>query len=123
MKSYFLAEIRVSKFSGIRVVYNISRPEGDRVVDLKVRCQECDIPIYEDLDEDKLYNIAVCSYIVQGGDSFTAISENIQNLITGQVDMDIFRLFLEHRSPVFEEIEDRIVVVGEEENVLRKWND
>ncbi|XP_066156466.1 apyrase [Euwallacea fornicatus] len=108
------SDLKLLQVSGIHVVYNVSRPLGDRVVNLKIRCQECAVPIYEDLDEVKMYNIAVPSFITGGGDDFTALSDNLQNLVTGQLDIDVFRQYLQHKSPIYEEEEDRIIVLGAE---------
>ncbi|XP_066247958.1 apyrase isoform X2 [Euwallacea similis] len=109
------SDLKLIQVSGIHVVYNVSRPVGDRVVGLKIRCQECAVPIYEELDENKMYYMAVPSFVVGGGDDFTALSDNLQNLVTGQLDIDIFKRYLKYRSPVYEEQEDRIIVLGAEE--------
>ncbi|XP_050297188.1 apyrase [Anthonomus grandis grandis] len=109
------SELKLLQVSGIHVVYNISRPSGDRVVELKIRCQYCDVPEYQELDLNANYSMAVPSFITGGGDGFTALSNNIKDVVTGQVDVDVFRIYLEHRSPVFAEEEGRITVVSDHE--------
>ncbi|KAL1492215.1 hypothetical protein ABEB36_012697 [Hypothenemus hampei] len=116
-----VSDLKLLQVSGIHVVYNISRPEGDRVIEVKIRCQQCNIPEYQDLDLEAFYSMAVPSFIVQGK-KYTALSDNIQNVVTGQTDVDVFTTYLQHRSPVFEEEEGRITVVGDEEIEAKGFN-
>ncbi|CAG9765345.1 unnamed protein product [Ceutorhynchus assimilis] len=108
-----MSELSLLQVSGIHVVYNISKPIGERVVDVKVRCQRCEIPVYEDLDLEAVYSIVVPSFLVGGGDDFTALTDNLKNLIIGQTDTDIFREYLKNRSPIFEEEQGRITVISD----------
>ncbi|CAG9765346.1 unnamed protein product [Ceutorhynchus assimilis] len=116
------SELKLLQVSGIHVVYNISRPIGDRVVDVKVRCQRCEIPVYEDLDLDAVYSMAIPSFLVGGGDDFKALSKNLQNVVIGQTDTDIFREYLKHKSPIFEEEEGRITVISDREMETRGFH-
>lgn len=60
----------------MRVVYDITQPNGKRVKKLLVRCKECRVPKYVPLDDDTIYKVAVPSYIATGGDGFAIIKEN-----------------------------------------------
>lgn len=68
---------------GILVTYNLFLPPGNRVVSVEVRCTECSVPDYEPLDIEKTYRIVAPSFIVGGGDGYTMIADNVQNLVTG----------------------------------------
>ncbi|KAJ8967995.1 hypothetical protein NQ314_002529 [Rhamnusium bicolor] len=109
------SSLKLMQFSGIHVVLNLTRPEGSRVQSIKIRCQACEIPIYEDLDLSKTYRMVITSYLASGGDGYTILSDNIKNLQTGQVDIDVLVDYLAHRSPLFEEEGGRIIIHGQEE--------
>lgn len=97
--------------SGLKIVYDLSQPEDSRIVSLKVRCSDCEIPVYEDVDEDKYYKIAVNSFLVTGGDGYAILSDNLQNHKVGRVDIDVVTEYVERYSPVYAEIEGRITFV------------
>ncbi|XP_030758221.1 apyrase-like [Sitophilus oryzae] len=110
-----LSDLKLLHVSGAQVVYNLTRPFGERVQSIKVRCQKCLVPEYEDLDLEETYNVAVNSYVAGGGDGYTAVSENIENLAIGQVDVEVFMKYLQSKSPVFQEVDGRITVYSDEE--------
>ncbi|KAJ8983905.1 hypothetical protein NQ317_006709 [Molorchus minor] len=105
-----LTTLKLMQFSGIHVVFNLSHPEGDRVQSAKIRCQACKIPIYEDLDLNRTYKIVVTSYLVSGGDGYAVVSDNLKNVQVGKLDVDALADYITHRSPIFEEEGDRIVI-------------
>ncbi|KAJ8983904.1 hypothetical protein NQ317_006708 [Molorchus minor] len=107
--------LNLMQFSGIQVVFNLTRPDGDKVQSVKVRCQACDIPVYEDLDLNKTYRIIFNSFMVSGGDGYTVVSDNLKNIKIGRVDIDVYVDYLAHRSPVFQEEEGRITIYGQDE--------
>ncbi|RZC39648.1 uncharacterized protein BDFB_009824 [Asbolus verrucosus] len=107
------ADINMLQSSGFHVICNLTQPIGSRVQSIKVRCNECLIPIYEDLDLDKTYRLIIPSFLGMGGDGFTVISENIKNVEGGRLDIDVYVEYLEAKSPIIEEIEGRIVFVDE----------
>ncbi|XP_018574618.1 apyrase [Anoplophora glabripennis] len=102
--------LKLMQFSGIHVVLNLTRPLGERVQSLKIRCQACDIPLYENLDANKTYRMVITSYLSNGGDGYTVLTENMKNLQVGQIDTDVLVDYINQRSPVFQEEEERIVI-------------
>ncbi|KAJ8919181.1 hypothetical protein NQ315_012168 [Exocentrus adspersus] len=102
--------LKLLQFSGIHAVLNLTRPEGKRVQSVKIRCQDCSIPTYENLNVEKTYRIVITSYLVTGGDGYTILSENIKNLQIGQLHMDVLLDYINHRSPIFQEEEERIII-------------
>lgn len=103
--------VRALQVSGLRIVYDLSQPEGSRVVSIKVRCNQCEVPIYEDLDEEKFYRIAVNSFLVTGSDLYPILSNNLQNHRVGRVDIDVATDYIEKFAPIYAEIEGRITFV------------
>ena len=46
------------------------RPLGDQVVDLQIRCLNCEIPEYEPLDSQANYTILTTVFMAGGGDGY-----------------------------------------------------
>ena len=65
------------------MTYDLSREPNDRVVEVLVRCRDCDVPEFIPLEYDKLYRMVVPSYIANGGDGFDVIAEHRQDHHTG----------------------------------------
>lgn len=65
--------------SGLRVTFNITKPVGERVVEVLVRCQKCEIPEYEPLELDKSYRVVTGSFLSGGGDGFTMFRDYKEN--------------------------------------------
>ena len=89
---------------------------------VKVRCNECKLPVYEDLDVNKTYRLIVPSFLEDGGDGFVIIRDNLKNIQPGRLDIDVFVEYLQLKSPVYEEIEGRIEFVGETQVFYRNIN-
>ena len=69
--------------AGIKVTFDLNKPEMERVSSVAVKCAECNVPQYEPLDLEKWYRIALCSFLVTGGDGYTVIADNARNHVTG----------------------------------------
>ena len=52
-------------------MFDGSRPVNSRVLNVTIRCIECDVPRYEPLELDKYYKVVSQSFIGDGGDGFT----------------------------------------------------
>ncbi|XP_050500450.1 apyrase isoform X2 [Diabrotica virgifera virgifera] len=115
------ASTTLLQVSGIIVEYDFAKPEGERVISLKARCHNCTVPVYEDVEMDKLYNLAMNSYMAEGGDGFDIIGKNLINKKKGLVDVDVFVDYIAHRSPIFEEEGGRIILHNAENSyVIRR---
>lgn len=108
-------------FSGIQVVIDVSKPIDSRITCLKVRCADCQIPVYEDVDKKKIYNIIVPTFLYRGGDGFEVIPRLMKNTQIGELDMDAFSHFLHNRSPVMEEVGGRITILGVPHNTTKDF--
>ncbi|XP_021964441.1 snake venom 5'-nucleotidase [Folsomia candida] len=95
--------------SGMRVVYDITQPNGKRVKKLLVRCKECRVPKYVPLDDDTIYKVAVPSYIATGGDGFAIIKENaLSHHLQGILDSDMIVEYIKSQGPIIQGVEGRI---------------
>lgn len=68
---YFSTNLVAFNLTGIRAVFDGARPLGNRVVDVTIRCIECDIPRYEPLSTEKYYKVASTNFIGNGGGDYT----------------------------------------------------
>ena len=50
--------------------YDLAKEDGHRVVDLKLRCLQCDIPKFETVNLMANYSILVSSFMAGGGDGY-----------------------------------------------------
>lgn len=60
-------------------MFDGSRPVNSRVLNVTIRCIECDVPKYEPLELDKYYKVVSQSFIGTGGDGFTVSNSKIYN--------------------------------------------
>ena len=97
--------------SGFHLVFDVRKDVGDRVVSVKVICDDCDDDVYELLDDDKTYNIVSSNYVISGGDGYTMIEDSMLAHVIGGPDLDIIKRTFEHDSPVTTEIENRIEII------------
>ncbi|XP_044739289.1 apyrase isoform X2 [Chrysoperla carnea] len=97
--------------SGIHITFNATLPVGSRVQDLKLRCGKCEVPKYEPLDKTKYYRIAIVNYLIQGGDGFSMIPDNMRNHVHGSRDIDVLTKYIKKRSPIIQDQDDRMILV------------
>ena len=58
------------------VTFDLSRTRGNRVVSAEVRCTECEVPEFHPLDPEAEYKVILSTYLVDGGDGYTMITNN-----------------------------------------------
>lgn len=97
------------QFSGMRVVYDMTRAAGGRVVDVQMRCSKCRIPKFEPLNTTEVYQILMNNFMITGGDGYSMIpEEKIRVHTIGNVDLDILIENVKENSPVIQGLEGRI---------------
>lgn len=62
--------------SGMKIVYNVTNPIGEKVVSVKILCNKCVVPKYLPLDEEEVYSAIVPSFIAGGKDGFTMLLDH-----------------------------------------------
>lgn len=101
------------QMSGIKVTFDLNKPVMERVSSVAVRCAECDVPQYEPLDLEKWYRVALCSFLVTGGDGYEVIVDNARNHVTGRLDYEVLVDYISKYSPLTTGIEDNIQIIQE----------
>lgn len=100
------------QISGVQVVYDINQPTGERVVDAKVLCALCQVPILEDVVPTKMYKIILQDFLADGGDGFTMfVGKSVRKFETA--DLDVFLEYLKKKSPIYPSVEWRITIRGQ----------
>ncbi|RWS09743.1 nucleotidase-like protein [Dinothrombium tinctorium] len=96
--------------SGIKVVYDISKPIGNRVKSVQVRCgPTCRVPKYEQINPEKEYRLLVPAYIERGGNNYTIFREkNVKHISIGFMDVDAVSEYFKTHKPIVTEVEGRI---------------
>ncbi|XP_056630201.1 protein 5NUC-like isoform X2 [Diorhabda sublineata] len=95
--------------SGIKVVYDKSKPPMSRVVSVKVRCGNCSVPIYEDIDLSKIYGIITTDFLADGNDGIYVLKEKgMDKKIEDLGDVDVVEWYFKHYNPIFAEVSGRI---------------
>jgi len=97
------------QISGIQITFNISRPIGDRVTELMVRCRTCRVPTYEPLRLNDTYQLVTYNYLIEGGDGYSTLKENIINRTNyGVTSYDVIIEYLQQSLPFTIGLERRI---------------
>ena len=105
---------RFLQLSGLIVTYNEAAPVGNRLVNVQVG-QPDDEAGWRDLDDDEIYEVAMSSFMVKGGDGYQMIPDNLrEHRNTGFLDNDLFVAYLKKNDPVTLPSAGRIKIVNEE---------
>lgn len=65
----------------MKVVFNITAPVGQRVESIKIRCNSCTIPYYFPIGVNEIYQVAIASWIGDGGNGYTIFRDARRNLM------------------------------------------
>ncbi|XP_050515513.1 protein 5NUC-like isoform X3 [Diabrotica virgifera virgifera] len=102
--------------SGLRVVYDRSKPPMSRVVSVKSRCGNCDVPIYKDINLSMNYTIILQDFLADGNDGHYILKENTFDRISTDLgDVDVTQWYIQNYNPAFAEIQGRISFVTDGE--------
>ncbi|KAL6438701.1 hypothetical protein ACFW04_004599 [Cataglyphis niger] len=97
-------------WSGLKITYKETNKKRT-VIDVKIRCQACEYPVFEDLVHDQWYRVVVPSFMISGGDGYYIFKNNSRNHEIGGRDMDYLIPYVEKKSPILTGIERRITFV------------
>ncbi|XP_069361107.1 uncharacterized protein [Maniola hyperantus] len=98
--------------SGLRVVYDNSKPRGSKVVSAEARCWNCSIPEFSEVVNDEEYNVIMPYFMYSGGDEYTMLS-NLPSRTLNYSELDCTLSYIRKHSPVLPALERRVVVLGE----------
>ncbi|XP_037077649.1 5'-nucleotidase-like isoform X2 [Pollicipes pollicipes] len=100
------------QISGLRVLYDLSKPLGSRVQRLEIACSQCSVPKLEPVLRSRQYRVAMPGFLAGGGDGYDMFDkEKLYHLRTGLTDVDVFVNQVKRMSPVITGVEGRIFFV------------
>ncbi|XP_072934339.1 apyrase-like [Epargyreus clarus] len=92
--------------SGLRVLYNVSQPEGQRVVSVYIG----DGASRSTLDLEKYYQITAPAYLANGGDGYEVLPTQRRNLRVLDSDQDALLLYIKQHTPLHIVPDGRITI-------------
>lgn len=95
---------------GLKLTYDLTKSPGQRITSIAVRCQECVVPKFEGLIPTKIYKIVASSMVLREGDKYKTIIDNLKHIKVGPSNFPAYRKFINTRSPIKINIENRIVI-------------
>ncbi|XP_054164291.1 protein 5NUC-like [Oppia nitens] len=100
------------QFSGLRVVYNLTKSDYNKVDTLSVRCSDCNVPEFRPLNETMIYKVIVPKYIADGGDGYQMLkSRDIKRITSEALDYEIVSQYLKETSVIYTGVDDRIQLI------------
>lgn len=102
------------QFSGIRVIYDFSRPSGQRVFSAKVRCTTCEVAKYEPLDDNATYTVTTVDFVASGGSGYKmlqAISPE-HSQTWGDI-LEVVTTYMQSMEFLTPDAEERLVVLND----------
>ncbi|XP_037032583.1 protein 5NUC-like isoform X2 [Bradysia coprophila] len=99
------------QYSGLQVTFNLTQPTGSRVQSVRVRCANCDVPRFDNLDDSRTYNVVTTDFIGGGGDGHTTFL-NKPTISTGIVDLDAVISYIKSVNVVYPAVEWRTTLIG-----------
>ncbi|CAH2249305.1 5 -nucleotidase isoform X1 [Pelobates cultripes] len=93
---------------GIKVVYNIDKAPGQRVVKLEVICTRCRVPRYVPVEMDQTYKIVLPAFLATGGDGFSMLINETLKHDSGDLDVAVVSRYINKMLRVHPAVEGRI---------------
>lgn len=97
-------------FSGFKVTYDVTKPDGSKVVELKAK-RSYDSLVYEDVDENETYEVAMSDSLSNGGDGYVMF-KSCNNTSLDILDVEVVLKFVKTHSPITPKLEGRIKIVS-----------
>lgn len=101
------------QLSGIQVTYNLNKPAGSRIADVKVRCAECSKPQLDALDANKNYKVIMQSAMLT--EDYRDVITSSDDVDLNETDINVFLHYVKKKSPIYPAVEDRIKIVDKAE--------
>lgn len=101
------------QYSGIRVVYNLKKPIGQRVVKATARCWACSIPKYSNIEKKDIYKVLMSNFVASGGDGYSMFKD-LPTKVLDYNELASTEYYVLHHSPVYPEVQDRITFINDD---------
>jgi len=64
----------------------MSQPSGNRIESLLVRCPDCQIPKFQEIEENREYCVMMSEFTAEGGDGFKMFKDERINMTSVGMD-------------------------------------
>ncbi|XP_033336686.2 apyrase [Megalopta genalis] len=99
-------------WSGLKLTYKMTG--GTRKVsEVLVRCQACEMPMFEKLVEDRWYRLVVPTFLIGAGDGYTPFKTCGRYHEVGEVDTDVLIRYMRKISPITVGLDRRLVFIDD----------
>jgi 5'-nucleotidase len=88
--------IHMLQISGLNVIFNTTRPVGQRVLSLNIKVNNLE---YERVQNNKFYTVILPAFLANGSDGFSMIKLKRKNHRIGLLDVDIMEKYIRRKSP------------------------
>ncbi|XP_070568327.1 snake venom 5'-nucleotidase-like [Ptychodera flava] len=103
---------RFIQVSGLRVVFDLNKPEGERVVKALAKCTNCSVPEFHPVQSDTVYTVVLPTFMAGGGDGYDMlVDERLSYHIPGDLDTDVVIEYIGTESPIKTGLEGRIMFI------------
>ncbi|XP_077145899.1 5'-nucleotidase [Ranitomeya variabilis] len=93
---------------GIKVVYNLNKKSGERVVTLQVLCTKCRVPKYIPVETDEVYKVVLPAFLADGGDGFSMLKNETLKHDSGDLDVAVVGNYIHRMLRIYPAVEGRI---------------
>ena len=97
------------RLAGLKVTIDLCKEPLKRVTRLKVKCGTC----YEDLDDKKIYNVAMPAFLAGGSGGYPEFLNESLHHEQGDSDTDVLREYIITKTPIEPEIKGRINIIND----------
>ncbi|KAK3608407.1 hypothetical protein CHS0354_035407 [Potamilus streckersoni] len=66
--------------SGLRVMFDLQKPKGSRLVSVYARCEKCKDLEYSSLNDNANYSVLTSGFLVKGGDGYTSFQKKTEHI-------------------------------------------
>ncbi|GBP34722.1 Protein 5NUC [Eumeta japonica] len=98
--------------SGLKVVYDLARPPGERLVQAQARCEQCNEPNFFQIEYNNTYKVIMPSFLFNGGIGF-AMFQNLPSTVLPYNEVTCVREYLKKHDPVEPKVTNRITLLNE----------
>lgn len=105
------------QLSGIQVVYDLNKPSGSKIADIKIRCAECSQPQLEALDNHRNYKVIMQSEMLT--QDYRDVISSSSDINLNETDINVFLHYVKKKSPIYPAIEERIRIISKSDTTPR----
>lgn len=101
------------QFSGLKVVYDLSKPPGSRVKKAQAICSECEKEEFHDIGVERQYEVIMPDFLAKTGDGYTMFEGlPTEGLLYNELKCVVD--YVSEHSPVSPEVSGRIKILNEQ---------